>query len=121
MITHVARKISNIGIMYKSSFTFLNHVYTRYTIPWFMHIFNIALLYGALRTQQTLIVLSCFRSVQLELLARKQILKFLKILKFEKNYLLHLGTFMYSYKNNLLPRSFDDSFLRLNDVYNSLL
>ena len=46
------------------------------------------------------------------------VFKVLKILKFEKNYLLHLGTFMYSYKNNLLPRSFDDSFLRLNDVYN---
>ena len=35
----------------------------------------------------------------------------LKILKFEKNHLLHLGKIMYSYKNNLLPRNFDDSFL----------
>ena len=51
-----------------------------------MHIFNIALLYGALRTQQTLIVLSCFRSVQLELLARKHLMhtliQFLKCSKF---------------------------------------
>ena len=30
----------------------------------------------------------------------------LKILKFENIYLLHLGKFMYLYKNNLLPRSF---------------
>ena len=30
----------------------------------------------------------------------------LKILKFEKISLLHLGKFMYSYKNNRLPRRF---------------
>ena len=43
----------------------------------------------------------------------------LKILKFEKKNLLHLVKFLrYSYKNNLLPRSFDDLFLRINDVHN---
>jgi hypothetical protein len=39
------------------------------------------------------------------------IFKELKILKFDKLYLFNLGKFMYSYYNNLLPRSFDDNFL----------
>ena len=42
----------------------------------------------------------------------------LKILKYENIYLLHLGKCMHSYKNNVLPRSFDDSFLRINGVHN---
>ena len=45
------------------------------------------------------------------------IFKELKILKFESIYLFHLGKFMYAYKTNLLPCSFDNFFLRTNQVH----
>ena len=41
----------------------------------------------------------------------------LKILKFAKIYLYHLGKFMYLYHNNLLPSSFDNLFPRMNQIH----
>jgi hypothetical protein len=41
----------------------------------------------------------------------------LKILKFYKIYLDHLGKFMYLYHNNLLPSSFDNLFPRMNQIH----
>ena len=46
------------------------------------------------------------------------IFKALKILKFHQIYLFHIGKFMYLYHNNMLPRSFDKFFLRVNQVHN---
>ena len=41
-----------------------------------------------------------------------------KILKFEKIYLYQLEKFMYLYQNNLLPKSFENLFLRTSQVHN---
>ena len=39
------------------------------------------------------------------------------ILKFTDVYLLQLGTFMYKYNNNLLPLTFDNSFIKINQIH----
>jgi hypothetical protein len=41
----------------------------------------------------------------------------LKIHKFDWIYLYHFGKFMYQYHNGLLPRSFDNFFLPMNQVH----
>ena len=41
----------------------------------------------------------------------------LSIFKFTDVYLLQLGTFMYKYNNNLLPSTFDDSFIKVNEIH----
>jgi hypothetical protein len=41
-----------------------------------------------------------------------------KILKFEKIHLYQLGKFMYLYRNNLLPKSFENLFIRMSQVHN---
>ena len=45
------------------------------------------------------------------------IFKELRILKFNDIYLLNLGKFMYSYQNGLLPSSFNDCFIKVNQVH----
>ena len=45
------------------------------------------------------------------------IFKELRILKFNDIYLLNLGKFMYSYQNDLLPSSFNDCFIEVNQVH----
>ena len=46
------------------------------------------------------------------------IFKELKILKLEDIYLFHLGSFMYLFQNNLLPRPFGNLILRTNQGHN---
>ena len=96
-------------------FTFLNHLYIRYTILWFIHIFNYCIIVwgSTYRTNLNRIVLLQKRLRAVRIVSKEAfdahtdpVFQELKILKFEKNYLLHLGKFMYSHKNNLLPRSF---------------
>ena len=45
------------------------------------------------------------------------IFKELRILKFNDIYLLNLGKFMYSYLNGLLSSSFNDCFIKVNQVH----
>ena len=47
------------------------------------------------------------------------IFKELRTLKFNDIYLLNLGKFMYSYQNGLLPRSFNDRFIKVNQVHHN--
>ena len=113
-ISHVARKMSkSIGIINKSSFYLSkSSLYTLYYSLVYPYLQYCIIVQGHISTQLILIVLSCFRSVQLELLARKhlmhtltQFFKSLKFLNLKKFIYCTLGKFMYSYKNMQLSSS----------------
>ena len=124
-ISHVAGKISkSIGIINKSSFylskfalrtlycslvyTFLQYCITVWGSTYLTNLNRIILL------QKRIIRIIDKKAFDAH---TNPIFKELKILKFESIYLFHLGKFMYAYKTNLLPRSFDNFLLRTYQVH----
>ncbi len=125
-ISQVARKISkSIGIIHKASFSLskssLLKLYYSLVYPYL---------------QYCLIVWGSTYATNLKriVLLQKRIIRIInketfnahtdplfaevKILKFEKIYLYQLGKVMYLYQNNLLPKSFENLFLRTSQVHN---
>jgi hypothetical protein len=124
-ISHVARKISkSIGIIYKASFCLskvsLHKLY--YSLVYLYMQYCIIVWASTYPTNLNRIILLLKRIIRI---VSKEafdahtnpIFKALKILKFDNIYLLQLGKFMYLYQNKLLPQSFDNLFLRTNQVH----
>ena len=124
LIFHI--KISkSIGIIYKSSFCLskssLHTLYYALVYPYLQYCISVwGFTYSTNLNRVILLQKRAVRIVDKEAFDAHTdpIFKELKILKFDKLYLFNLGKFMYSYYNNLLTRSFDNTFLRKTDIHN---
>ena len=130
-ISHVARKISkSIGIIYKASFflskSSLCKLYYSLVYPYLQYCITVwGSTYPSNLKRIILLQKRIMRILNKEPFDAHSdpIFSELKILKFDKIYLYHLGKFMcvnkcmYLYHNNLLPSSFDNLFPRMNQIH----
>ena len=125
-ISHVARKISKsiIGIIYKASFLLskssLCKLYYSLVYPYLQYCITIwGSTYTSNLKSSILLQKHIIRILNKEKFDARTdpIFSELKILKFDKIYLYHLGKYMYLYHNNLLPSSFENLFSCMNQIH----
>ncbi len=125
-IFQVARKISkSIGIIYKANFSLskssLFKLYYSQVYPYLQYCL---IVWGS--TYATNLKRICLLQKRIIRIIKKEtfnahtdpLFAEVKILKFEKIYLCQLGKLIYLYQNNLLPKSFENLFLRTSQVHN---
>ena len=124
-ISHIARKISkSIGVIFKSSsclpkssllllYYSLVYPYLQYCVTVWGSTYR-SNLERLIRLQKRVV-----RSINKDAYDAHTdpIFNELRILKFNDIYLLNLGKFMYSYQHGLLPSSFNDYFIEVNQVH----
>ena len=124
-ISHVASKISkSVGIIHKSSFCLsksaLRLLYYALVYPYLQYCITVwGSTYPSNLYRIVLIQKRVIRVISKEAFDAHTdpIFQKLCILKFTDVYLLQLGTFMYKYKKNLLPLTFDNSFIKINQIH----
>jgi hypothetical protein len=124
-ISHIARKISkSIGVIFKSSFCLpkssLRLLYYSLVYPYLQYCVTVwGSTYPSNLKRIILLQKRVVRCINKDAYDAhtEPIFNELCILKFNDIYLLNLGKFMYSYQNDLLPSSFNDYFIEVNQVH----
>ena len=124
-ISHVANKISkSVGIIYRASFCLfkssLRTLYYSLVYPYLQYCITVwgstypSNLHRLVLLQKRIIRIISKVAYDAH---TDPIFKELRCLKFDDIHLFQLGMFMFKYSNKLLPQTFDDIFLRINEIH----